>query len=178
MEYPRPHPADPCSGAGPQAGGGAPEGCRGRLNLLLSYAGWHCDAWAERLPLLLEPMGVRSVRAATGQQATEVLRRISPIHIVVVDLGLPLKEDPREGAEEGGPRVLELLSRLEQPPPTVVVKRSRTHRDDSREISAALRAGAFAVVDRPRDSHDLELLLEVLRRCLRRYYHGRWPATG
>jgi len=146
-----------------------------RLNLLLSYAGWHSDSWADRLPLLLEPMGVRSVRAATGQQATEVIRRISPIHIAVVDLGLPLQEDPRLSTEEGGPRVLDLLARLAQPPPTVVVKRSRTHRDDSREIAAALRSGAFAVIDRPRDSNDLELLLEVLRRCLRRYYHGRWP---
>lgn len=147
----------------------------GRLNLLLSFAGWHPDPWVDRLPVLLEPMGIQSLRATTGRQASEVIRQ-APIHIAVVDLGLPLDETPAgTGREEGGPRLLELLSRLSEPPPTVVVKRSRTHRDDSREIAAALRAGAFAVIDRPRDSRDLELLLEVLRRCLCRYYKGRWP---
>ena len=143
-----------------------------RLNLLLSYAGWQTESWADRLPRLLEPMGVRAVRACTGTQATEVIRRISPIHIAVVDLGLPLDETH---PHEGGPRLLELLSRLDQPPPTVIVKSARSHRDESREIAAALRAGAFAIIDRPRDSTDLELMLEVLRRILHRRYQGRWP---
>jgi CheY-like chemotaxis protein len=146
----------------------------GRLNLLLSYAGWHPDSWVDRLPLLLEPLGIYSLRARTGREASQVIQK-SPIHIAVVDLGLPLDEMPGPAPEEAGPRLLELLARLAQPPPTVVVKRSRTHRDDSREIAAALRAGAFAVIDRPRDSRDLEILLEVLRRCLCRYYQGRWP---
>jgi len=151
----------------------APPGPGGRLNLLLSYAGWKEDPWVDRLPRLLEPMGVRSLRAETGAQATQVIRSTSQIHIAVVDLGLPLDDGP--SAEEAGPRLLDLLARLNQPPPTVVVKRSRTHRDDSREINAALRAGAFAVIDRPHDVHGLEILLEVLRRCLRRHYQGRWP---
>ncbi|HRQ72173.1 MAG TPA: hypothetical protein PLU35_04005, partial [Phycisphaerales bacterium] len=77
--------------------------------------------------------------------------------------------------EEGGPRLLEILRRLDQPPPTVVVKRARSHRDDCREIAAALRAGAFAVIDRPHGPNDLEVMLEVLRRCLLRFYRGRWP---
>jgi hypothetical protein len=91
-----------------------------------------------------------------------------------VDLSLPLENAPAP-AEEAGPRLLELLARLDQPPPTVIVKRSRSHRDDSRELAAALRAGAFAVIDRPEGAHGLEILLEVLRRCLRRHYQGRWP---
>lgn len=160
--------------AGPCAGGKDP--CR--LNLLLSCALWTPDPWVERLPLLLEPMGIRSHRAATGSQATEVLRRVTPIHIAVVDLGLPLDDSTPAPAEEGGPRLLEILHRLEQPPPTVVVKRSRTHRDDSRDIAAALRAGAFAVIDRPRGTSDLEILLDVLRRCLLRHYQGRWPGLS
>jgi CheY-like chemotaxis protein len=155
-----------------------PRPCGSRLNLLLSYAGWHPDPWVERLPVLLEPMGIQSLRATTGRQASQVIQK-SPIHIAVVDLGLPLDETAAgPSPEEAGPRLLELLARLSQPPPTVVVKRSRTHRDDSREIAAALRAGAFAVIDRPRDSRDLELLLEVLRRCLARHYQGRWPGVG
>jgi CheY-like chemotaxis protein len=149
----------------------------GRLNLLLSYAGWASDSWADRLPVLLEPLGVRALRACSGRQASQVIAH-SPVHIAVVDLGLPLDELQSAVNAEGGPRLLELLARLRQPPPTVVVKAARTRRDESREIAAALRMGAFAVIDRPRDSGDLELMLEVLRRCLHRFYQGRWPSCG
>jgi len=120
-------------------------------------------------------MGVVSHRAGTGRQATTVLQT-TPIHIAVVDLGLPLEaSETPEQSEEGGTRVLDLLARLSQPPPTVVVKRARSMRDDRRELAAALRMGAFAVVDPPRETSDLDLLLDVLRRVLTRHYHGRWP---
>lgn len=158
-----------------QGEGGA--GVPGRLNLLLSSAGWQTDPWVECLPRLLAPLGVQSYRACSGRKATEVIRAL-PIHIAVVDLGLPLEEGPAEQAVEGGTRVLELLSRMPRPPATVVVKRGRTMRDDCRELNAALRAGAFAVVDRPRDTHDVNVLLEVMRRMLARFYQGRWPAMG
>lgn len=150
----------------------------GRLNLLLSCVRWEPDPWVERLPKLLEPMGVISHHAQTGRRATELLRAM-PIHIAVVDLGLPLDE-PAQGDEvqEGGPRLLDLLARLDEPPPTVVVKRSRGHRDEGREMTSALRAGAFAVIDRPRGVDDLNLMLEVLRRCLTRFYQGRWPGAA
>lgn len=159
-------PADPGAGARPG----------GRLNLLLSYAGWEPRSWADALPELLGPLGIRFLRATNGRQASEVIKS-NPIHIAVVDLGLPLDESPG-AAEEGGPRLLELLSRLSDPPPTVVVKRARTHRDDMRELAAALRLGAFAVVDRPRAVNDVEILLDVMRRCLTRHYHGRWPGIA
>lgn len=169
MIHARFHPAHPGSGPQPEPAG--------RLNLLLSYAGWEDESWVDRLPRLLEPIGVQSLRAGTGRQASEVIARY-PIHIAVVDLGLPLdmgQQAPGSPAEEGGPRLLELLRRLDQPPPTVVVKRARSHRDDCREIAAALRSGAFAVIDRPHGPNDLEVMLEVLRRCLLRFYRGRWP---
>lgn len=150
----------------------------GRLNLLLSYAGWRPESWADQLPRLLEPMGVRSLRADTGRQATSLIQT-HRIHIAVVDLGLPLDNpaapDPAAALAEGGSRLLELLARLEAPPPTVVVKRGKSQRDDARELSDALRHGAFAVIDRPSGTRDLELLLEVLRRALSRFYAGRWP---
>lgn len=156
----------------------------GRLNLLLSYAGWHPDPWVERLPRLLEPMGILSHRAGSGRQAQDVIQSV-PIHIAVVDLGLPLDPTPpgvgeQVGApelEEGGARLLELLHRMSTPPPTVVVKRARSQRDDHRDMAQALRMGAFAVVDRPHDAHDLNVMLEVLRRCLCRFYKGRWPGS-
>ncbi len=179
----RPHPGDDFGAGGPRPDAGDPAP-GGRLNLLLSYAGWQPESWADRLPHLLEPMGVRSLRAASGREATLVIRAHS-VHIAVVDLGLPLDAagTPRPGGddapvEEGGTRLLEVLSRLSAPPPTVVVKRSLARRDDSREIAAALRLGAFAVIDRPREPGDLEILLEVLRRVLRRHYRGRWPGIA
>lgn len=198
MELVRPHPDHPhmtagghaptaghggmSTGAGSERGNGTvrhattpgPTGA-GRLNLLLSCAGWQQDPWVDRLPRLLEPMGVIAHRAQTGGEAKRVIES-TPIHIAVVDLGLPLDAtSPTD--HEGGPRLLELLARLACPPPTVVVKRSRSLRDDAREIGAALRAGAFAVVERPRSVTDLEVMLEVLRRCLHRHYHGRWPGS-
>jgi hypothetical protein len=161
------------------------ESCQGgRLNLLLSHAGWRAESWVDALPRMLEPMGVQSHRALTGCEARRVIQT-TQIHIAVVDLALPLEQAGSASGggchepdlEEGGPRLLEILSRLDQPPPTVVVKRARSSRDDARDINAALRLGAFAVVDRPRHQSDVDLLLEVLRRALVRYYKGRWPGV-
>ena len=172
----------------------------GRLNLLLSYVGWHPDPWVDRLPVLLQPMGVTSHLAGNGREARSVIERIH-IHIAVVDLGLPLddsqplsttlsstpdSDDPATLASdlsldltpdlnEGGPRLLELLTRLEEPPPVVAIKRGRNRRDDTRDMQEALRLGAFAVVDRPREADDLNIMLNVLQRCLERRYGGTWP---
>lgn len=164
----------------PEPSGGKPRAeastdAGGRLNLLLSYAGWEPDPWIERLPRLLEPMGVVSHRAGTGREASRVIQSLR-IHIAVVDLALPLEATAdAPDLAEGGSRLLEVLSRLEEPPPVVAVKRRRTHRDDAREMAEALRLGAFAVVDRPRELHELDMMLDVLRRCLERHYRGRWP---
>ncbi|MCB9840905.1 MAG: response regulator transcription factor [Phycisphaeraceae bacterium] len=146
-----------------------------RLNLLLSYAGWRPEAWVDQIPPLLGPMGVVAHRATSGAEASQVIRSM-PIHIAVVDLGLPLEcSAGGPSGDDGGLRLLELFRRLESAPPTVIVKRMRTHRDEAREIAAALRCGAFAVIDRPSTPADLEIMLDVLRRCLTRFYHGRWP---
>lgn len=181
----RRHP-EPAEGPGRHAGSGGSSGAAshapgrdaepgGRLNLLLSYAGWEPSPWIDHLPRLLEPMGVVSHRAGTGREASSVLNA-TRIHIAVVDLGLPLdKPCQSDPGEEAGARLLELLARQAEPTPTVVVKRAKSHRDDLREMNAALRLGAFAVVDRPRQASDLNLMLEVLRRCLARHYRGMWP---
>lgn len=161
-------PANPTQGS--SASGGH------RFNLLLSYAGWDADPWVARLPRLLDPMGVRSIVAGSGRQATDVIRQ-EPVHVAVVDLGLPF-EEAETAAPEGGVRLLDLLQRLDQPPPTVVIKRKRSARDDRREIAAALKAGAFAVLDRPREPTDVELVLQVLHRIFQRHYADRWPGSG
>src|SRR5690606_23104880 len=117
-----------------------------------------------------------ALKGDCGRTASEVIRAY-PIDVAIVDLGLALARGwGGAGASEGaGARLLDVLHRLETPPPTVVVKRAQPGRHDRREIVAALRAGAFAVVDRPSEPRDLELMLEVLRRLLRRHYGGRWP---
>ena len=165
----------PSSGVGP----GCAPGGQGRLNLLLSFAGWEPNPWVERLPKMLEPMGVRSLTAGSGVEAGRVIEQHT-VHIAVVDLGLPL--DPAKGHPSGGPsggaRLLEILRRLSQPPPTVVVRHDPAAREMKREMTAALRAGAFAVVDRPREQRELEIMLEVLRRCMNRHYGDQWPGRA
>ena len=143
--------------------------------MLLSAAGpvaWRDEGWAEALPRLLEPMGVRSWRVRSGLEAAKVIERVQ-VHIALVDLSLPLDENQETtSSEEGGARLLELLGRLATPPPTVVVKRGKTHREDSRALCNALQAGAFAVLERP---VHVEAALEVMRRILARYYGDQWP---
>lgn len=147
----------------------------GRLSLLLAGADWQHEPWIDRVGPLLAPLGVQALRAGSGLEARRLIQT-EPVHIAVVDLALPLERD--SSRREGGQRVLEILCRLVPPVPTVVVQRSATHRDESRQINAALRTGAFAVIERPRDTTGLELLLEVLRRCLKRHYQDRWPLAG
>ncbi len=121
-------------------------------------------------------MGILSLEARTGAHASRIIQT-TPIHVAVVDLALPLDDadDVTPELSEGGSRILELLARLESPPPVVAVKRSRTHRDDTRDISSALRLGAFAIIDRPSGLSDLNLILDILRRCLERHHRGCWP---
>lgn len=146
-----------------------------RLNLLLSWAGWRPDSWADRMACLLEPMGVNSLRARTARQAEQVIRSTpGGVHIAVVDLGLPL--DHGQTHDEAGSRILDLLKRLDRTVPTVIVRSPRSSRDLNREMTAALRFDAFAVVDRR--SADVELMLRVLQRCMDRHYSGRWPCAG
>ena len=158
------------------ASGGTSGGGGGRLNLLLSYAGWQEDSWADHLPRLLEPFGVAAWRADSAHEATTLIRRM-PVHIAVVDLSMPLartSEQQQDTIEAAGLRVLELLARLDQPPPTVVVNRRRTRREESRQLATALEAGVFAVLEPP---VRVETALEVMRRVLRRHYADRWPTS-
>jgi DNA-binding NarL/FixJ family response regulator len=117
-------------------------------------------------------MGVNSLRAQTAREAEQVIRS-APVHIAVVDLGLPL--DAGTAGEEAGGRLLELLRRLHAPPPTVIVRSPGSSRDAGRDMSAALRADVFAVVER--HATDVESMLRILHRAMDRYYHGRWPSA-
>ena len=185
----------PSSGVGPRAGSCGEVAGSSRLNLLLSYSGWRERDWADHLPALLEPMGVAAIRVESGREATQILQT-RRVHIAVVDLGLPLEKTarpasatsatgaaataatplPRRNEDTGGTRLLQLLQRLDAPPPTVVVRRPADRAaGHQRTLHEALRAGAFAVLDVP---VQLEQILEIMRRILRRHYADCWPATG
>ena len=111
------------------------------------------------------------MQADTGEEAASLIQH-QPVHIAVVDLEIPLT---RCGSRPvpGGARILQLLRRLDQPPPTIVVRpRQASNRQDVRELMASLRGGAFAVIDRPLQ---LDTILDTLRRVLRRHYQDAWP---
>jgi DNA-binding response OmpR family regulator len=147
------------------------------LNLLVSFGARGDGSTAEQLSRLLEPMGIESFSAGSGEEAAALIRQIA-IHIAIVDLDLPLA--PHDiGAvrrDAGGGRLLQLLRRQAHPPPTVIVRPPQPAvRDSVRGLSEALREGAFAVVDRPLH---IETLLEIMRRIVRRHYADHWPSCA
>ena len=155
----------------PKTGIPAPAQTNGRLNLLLS-SGWRQGGATDQLPQLLDPLGIHCLHAHTGQEATKLVES-TRVDIALIDLELPM--DDTDPTRPAGPRILQLLRRLEPAPPTVVIRPAQsTRREDSRGLSEALREGAFAVLDRPLN---LESMLETLRRVVRRHYSDRWPAA-
>ena len=152
------------------------EGGDHRLNVLLTDGE---QRWAEQLPRLLEPQGIRAIRAGDVEEAARVIER-QLIHAAVVDIALPMDRraeprKPREGVHEGGHgglKLLRVIQRIDPSPPAVVVRDRRFDRVDDRLLSEALKLRAFSVLDEP---VELEQLLETLRRLLIRHYGGAWP---
>ena len=75
-----------------------------RLNLLLSHGGWREDDPLRQLPRLLDPLGICSMFAGSGDEAAELIEH-HPIHIAVVDLEIPFDRNCPQ-AKPGGPRIL------------------------------------------------------------------------
>lgn len=150
-----------------------------RLNLLLTYGGWRENAFADQLPIILDRIGIRCYRAESGDEASEVIRR-ELVHIAVIDLSIPMHpvartHQPSARSVPAGPRVLQLLKRLEQPPPTIVVRpRQADPAESARNLAEALRDGAFTVLD---DPVPIESMLQALERVVRRHYRDHWPAA-
>ncbi len=145
-----------------------------RLNLLLAYAGWREDSFADQLPPLLQPMGVRCIRSRTAQEARNVILH-NRVHIAVVDLATPADDTQVAQNERLGARILQLLRAMSPVPPMVVVRpRQVSARESERGLADALREGAFSVLERP---VPLESMLETLRRVVQRHYAGHWPVS-
>jgi len=117
-------------------------------------------------------MGVQALHADTCDEAADLIRS-QPVHIALVDVDIPLHRGG--GGSPAGPRVLQLLRRLDPSPPTVVIRpRQATGRESARGLVSSLREGAVAVIDRPLH---LEVLLQTLQRVLRRHYKDTWPTA-
>ncbi|MBM4101742.1 MAG: response regulator transcription factor [Phycisphaerae bacterium] len=153
---------------------GHPADGQSRLNLLLAYGGWRDDTFADQLPALLAPQGIRCFRSRSAREAQDVILH-QRVHIAVVDLSTPADES--SAADESfGARILHLLRPLRPAPPVVVVHAPQvSNRDSSRMLAAALREGAFSVLQRP---VPMESMLATLRRVVERHYRGAWPQGG
>ncbi len=152
-----------------------------RLNVLLTDAD---QRWAAQLPQLLQPQGVRAIRAESLDRAVEALER-NAIHVAVVDLALPMDSVPDPAAGDrsssggrgrlpGGLKLLQVIRRMDRRPPAVVVVRGRQfdRRVDDFVLAEAMRLNVFSVMDKP---VALEQMLSVLQRALERFYGGHWP---
>ncbi|MDH3583576.1 MAG: response regulator [Phycisphaerae bacterium] len=140
-----------------------------RLNVLLSEAE---QPWAANLPRLLEPQGVRALCARDVDQALQIIEH-ETIHAAVIDMALPLgRDEPAPAGQTGGLKLLRVIQRLSPTPPAVVVRGRSFDRMDDRLLGQALKLEAFSVLDRP---VQLEQMLEVLRRLLKRFYGDAWP---
>ena len=155
----------------------------GRLNVLVTENRPHApEHWTAQLPRLLNPQGVVSYLARSAQEAIEVAD-LREIHAAVIDLATPRDphggrpDDTRGGAPGrrfGGMWLSELLKRLPDRPPVVIINSpAHTDRQAARLLQEALRLGAFSVMNKP---VGLEQLLVVLQRLLERRYKGAWPA--
>lgn len=142
-----------------------------RLNLLIADGAWQDDSFAQQLPPLLSPLGVRCMAARSAAEADRVVRQ-EPVHIAVVDLSIPMDDRPGQN-EAAGCRIIELLRRMQCPPAMVVVRpRTPSLREHRQGLMDAIAWGAFAVVDRP---VRVEALLNVLHAVVARRYGDRWP---
>lgn len=161
-------PADP---AGPTG--------RARFRLLLTEDRAHPEEhWTRQLPAVLRPMGIDALIASTGQQALDLIQR-DPIHAAVIDLATPKSASEAKAANNadpatgGGLWLMQVIQRLPQRPPVVVVNsRSYSQRQVQRLLNQALALGAFSVVNRP---VRLDALLNTFQRLIERAYNNTWP---
>ncbi|MFP4145112.1 MAG: response regulator [Phycisphaeraceae bacterium] len=147
---------------------------RARFNVLLTEDRERAvEHWTRQLPRLLEPHGVQAFVARSGREALDLASE-QEMHAALIDVLTP--PDPARSASQRGPGglwLLEVLRRMPQRPPAVLVASQQlTPNQVQRLLNQALRLGAFSVVDRPME---LENLLAIIRRLLDRRYAGNWP---
>ncbi|MEO0515621.1 MAG: hypothetical protein AAF086_10085 [Planctomycetota bacterium] len=146
-----------------------------RLQVLLTQDRHHPDEhWTHQLPRLLAPLGVDARLATDADEAVRVTRTVR-IHAAIIDLATPGSSAPGAAKLEppaSGLWLLQVLRRLEQTPPTLVVNAALPPKQAQRLLNEALRLGAFAVINRP---VQLNTLLASIQRVLQRHHQNNWP---
>ena len=146
-------------------------GGESKLNLLLTHqkqSPLQGQAWYQTLQQLLTPLGVRTFEATSGSQAVDLIER-HPIHLAVVDSQLP---------SISGINVLQLIQKLQdQPKPAAKLVATviliAPPQQTQQLLHEALKFNAFTVLPEP---VDVNLMLEVMARALRRFHQNQWPA--
>ena len=149
-----------------------------RFNVLLTEDRPHSiDHWTRQFPRLLKPQGVTSYLAHCGHEALGMAEKLE-FHAAVIDLGTPYHapNSASRTAHGDGLWLLQLLQRLPNRPPTVIVNSPAfSQRQIQRMLQEVLRLGVFTVINKP---VALEQLLKVFRRVVDRQYRGAWPMPG
>ncbi|MEM8783490.1 MAG: hypothetical protein AAGE65_11625 [Planctomycetota bacterium] len=176
MPIPRPHDADDLFQQELDAGRAAPPPRPNpRLQVLLTQDRDHPDEhWTRQLPRLLAPLGVDARLAADADEAVHVTRTVR-VHAAIIDLATPPGSANQQlEPPASGLWLLEVLRRLDDTPPTLVVNAPAPPKQAQRLLNEALRLGAFAVVNRP---VQLNTLLGAIQRILQRHHQNHWPQS-
>lgn len=154
--------------------------------------------WYRTVSHLLSPLGVKTFEATTGQEAMAVIERY-PIHLAVVDTQLPgvnglgvarliQKMQQHAAARESSFRVqVDMTSqqagqtrkvqvRFEHKqvvsPTVILLTPERTTETNAQVLQEALGFGVFSVLSEP---VQLDMVLDVMARAMRRFYENQWP---
>lgn len=126
------------------------------------------EHWTRQLPPMLRPLGVEASIAANTTQALAILESTA-IHAAVIDLNTPGSEN----GTGGGLWLLQVVQRLPQKPPVVVVNsHSYSQKQSGRMLNQALDLGVFSVVNWP---VNIDTLLSTFQRLIERAYNNHWP---
>lgn len=155
--------------------------------------------WYRTVSHVLSPLGVKTFEATTGQEAMAVIEQ-HPIHLAVVDTQLPgvnglgvarliQKMQQHAAARESSFRVhVDMTSsqsgqtrhvqvRFEHKqlvsPTVILLTPERTVESGSQVLQDALNFGVFSVLSQP---VQLDMVLDVMARAMRRFYENQWPS--
>lgn len=154
--------------------------------------------WYRTVSHVLSPLGVKTFEATTGQEAMAVIER-HPIHLAVVDTQLPgvnglgvarliQKMQQHAAARESSFRVqVDMTSHeagqtkrvqvhFEQKqvvsPTVILLTPESVAETNSQVLQDALNFGVFSVLSQP---VQLDMVLDVMARAMRRFYENQWP---